>query len=209
VRSGAPFLLAFALGWIVACSERPSRLDPTPIEVRGDPGQRPAADPQPITLDEGGWEWTVTPRAEYIIQGVVVGRERYRFDFNAKLSPCDIAIAWGPLVGHEAFDGIEFSQSGRFYFWHPRRGRPVDPAFVARFSSNTHIVPARPGLGRIACAVRPGQRVALAGDLVTIEGRKGDRRFRWASSLTRNDSGDGSCEILYLRRIRVDGRVYD
>lgn len=201
--------LAVALATLLACAVEPSRIDPTPIDVRADAGQRPVSDPHPIRLVEGGWEWTITPLAEYVLQGVLVGRERYRFDFNAALSPCDLAIAWGPLVSHQAFDDIEFDQGTRRYFWRSGGSRPVDETLVARFSANVHIVPAHPSLGRVACGVRPGQRVALAGDLVAIEARKGDRRFTWRSSLTRNDTGDGACEVLYLRRIKVGGRVYD
>jgi len=209
VRSASATLVVVLVGGLAACYEPPSRPDPTPIEVRADPGQRPVRDPQPIRLSRGGWEWTLTPRAEYILQGVVVGRERYRFDFNSKLSPCDLAIAWGPLVSHEGFSALDFGQGGRWYFWRAGGRRPIDETFVARFSSNTHIVPARRSLGRIACGVHPGQRVALAGDLVEIEGRKGGRWFHWFSSLSRTDTGDGSCEVLYLRRVKVDGRVYD
>jgi len=206
VRTSSLVLAALALA---GCAQPSSRPDPTPIEVRGDPGQRPVSDPRPIHLSRDGWEWTITPRAEYILQGVVVGRERYRFDFNATLSPCDLAVAWGPLLDQEGFPDLEFRQGGRWYFWRAGRARPVDGGLVGRFSSNTHVVPARPSLGRIACGVRVGERVALAGDLVDIDGRRGDRRFNWPSSLSREDLGDGSCEVLYLRRIKVAGRVYD
>lgn len=208
MRAPATLLALLALGALTACYEPPSRPDPAPIEVRADPGQRPVTDPVPIHLSRGGWEWTITPVAEYILQGVVVGRERYRFDFNSKLSPCDLAVAWGPLVMHPDFGDLRFDQGGRWYFWRSRSGR-IDNATVARFSSNTHIIPSRISLGRVACRLHAGQRVALAGDLVRVEGRKGRRWHTWSSSMTRTDTGDGSCEVLYLRRIKVDGRVYD
>jgi hypothetical protein len=43
-------------------------------------------------------------------------------------------------------------------------------------------------------------------DLVELEGYlvyvKGDN-FTWNSSLTRNDTGDGACEVLYVEKISV------
>lgn len=202
-------LVLLSVAGLAGCYEPPSRPEQTPIEVRADPGQRPVTDATPIHLSRGGWEWTITPVAEYILQGVVVGRERYRFDFSSKLSPCDLAVAWGPLVSHPGFAKLRFSQGGRWYFWRSRGDDGVDNATVARFSSNTHLIPARISLGRVACSVREGQRVALAGELVSVEGRKGRRWHSWSSSTSRADTGDGSCEVLYLRRIKVDGRVYD
>jgi hypothetical protein len=43
---------------------------------------------------------------------------------------------------------------------------------------------------------------------VRVEGRKNGRTMVWTSSLSREDTGDGSCELLYLRRVRYDGTIY-
>jgi hypothetical protein len=49
----------------------------------------------------------------------------------------------------------------------------------------------------------------LSGELIRIEGHQGGEIVTWRSSLSREDSGDGSCELLYLRRLRVNGKVFD
>jgi hypothetical protein len=42
--------------------------------------------------------------------------------------------------------------------------------------------------------LRVGQVVHIQGRLVRVEGPGG---FRWASSLTRTDTGDGACELVW------------
>ena len=86
---------------------------------------------------------------------------------------------------------------------------PFPPATVVRSSSNTHIVPANGVVARAARRLAPGDVAELAGELVRIEGRNGGETVTWRSSLSREDTGDGSCELLYLRRLRVAGKVYE
>jgi hypothetical protein len=58
-----------------------------------------------------------------------------------------------------------------------------------------HMIPADENVGRALAAVRPGQMVRLQGWLV--EARRGDG-WTWRSSLTREDSGHGACEVVYV-----------
>jgi hypothetical protein len=46
--------------------------------------------------------------------------------------------------------------------------------------------------------IRVNDWVTLEGQLVQVVFQEGT----WTSSLTRSDSGDGACEILYVTRIR-------
>ena len=56
-----------------------------------------------------------------------------------------------------------------------------------------------------------GRRKAaeLTGFLVAVHGAKGGQSWDWNSSLSREDRGDGSCEIMYLTRLKTEGRVYE
>mgnify|MGYP003398699190 CR=1 FL=1 len=50
--------------------------------------------------------------------------------------------------------------------------------------------------------VREGERIALSGQLVRVEGDDG---FRWVSSLSREDTGAGACELIWVEQLsRLD-----
>jgi hypothetical protein len=205
-----PGRAAVALAVLVVVACRPSGTPDTigPIDVGAEPRQEAVAVPEAMRFARDGVEWTMTPLARYVLAGVVVGRENYHFGWNATLSPCDLAMVWGELARSDLFERLRWSQSGRWYFWSPRRGFAHDNAFVARHSSNTHIIPANRNVERAVRLLGPGDMAELTGELVRIEGHKDGRTMVWTSSLSREDSGDGSCELLYLRRVRYDGTIY-
>jgi len=48
--------------------------------------------------------------------------------------------------------------------------------------------------------IRAGQIVSLAGYLVEVRGPNG---MRWRSSLTREDTGAGACELVWVETLDV------
>jgi hypothetical protein len=200
----AGVLLVFAAG----CGPRPTGEDTSPIDVSLPPEQTAIPGPDPIRLEAGGYEFTITPLAHYVLRGVVVSRESYHTGWNASLSLCDVAVVWGELAVGDGWRKLAWSQSGRWYYWRWHGEQPFTNAVVATNSSNTHVIPASPNLAAAAKSLAPGDIAELAGDLVRIDGRRGQEKVWWASSLSRSDTGDGSCELLYLRRLRVNGKVY-
>lgn len=202
-------LAAVVLG---GCSATPSGYDEAPIDTAAEPEQGSAEGLEPIALEGGGFAFTLKPLATYTARGVVLGRENYGSGWNARLSPCDVALAWGALLEEDLYRSLDWSQSGRWYWWSYSGDAPAkvqDEAFVARYSANTHILPADDNLARAAKSLGAGDVVELSGLLVRVDGRRGDETVWWASSTSRRDRGDGSCEVLYLTRLKVDGKVYE
>lgn len=198
-----------ALGLLLACGPSPTSRDATPIALEGDPTQEEVEDDTPMVISRGGWEFTLTPLASYRLSGVVLSRENYRSGWNALLSPCDLAMAWGPVAQDALWERLSWSQTGRWYYWECDSDFPYDNSFVARYSCNAHIIPANPNLARAARSLSEGDTAELSGELVKVSGEKGGRTVWWTSSLSRKDMGDGSCEVLYLRRLRTGGEVYE
>ena len=58
-----------------------------------------------------------------------------------------------------------------------------------------HLIPGNAGVAQALSRVRPDQTVRLQGWLV--EARREDG-WHWRSSLTREDSGGGACELIYV-----------
>ena len=193
----------------VGCGPRPTAENASPIDVSQPPEQTAVDNADPIRLEADGYEFVITPLAHYVLRGVVVSSESYRTGWNSNLSPCDVAVAWGELAADDAWQKLAWSQSGRWYDWRWHGQQPFTNEEVVRSSSNTHVVPASSDLASAARSLTPGDIAELGGELVRIDGRKGQGKVWWKSSLSRTDTGDGSCELLYLRRLRVNGKVYE
>jgi hypothetical protein len=94
---------------------------------------------------------------------------------------------------------IEISQGRRFYFWRAH-DLPISRRDIETHSANMHMIPATPTLARALKSVRPGQIVKLAGYLVEAHGADG---WTWRSSLTREDTGAGACELVWVTDLQV------
>jgi hypothetical protein len=205
VRALLPLVLLLGL----ACGPTPTARDASPIVVSEDPAQDPVEQPEAVILNRGRIEYRLTPKARYILRGIVLSRSGYSYDAMAKLAPCDVAMCWGKLVKGRQYAQLKWSQSMRWYWWEYGEGFGHDEVWVARWSSNTHIIPADENLGRAVKSLKKGQPAELEGDLVFVDWNAGGEARRWYSSLTRDDQGNGSCEILYLKRVKQGGKVYE
>ncbi len=156
----------------------------------------PAQDTHNLPAPFAHGDYTITPLARYSLTAVVLGRERYRHDVNAKLSPVDLALGWGPMSAAHAINSLKITQSSRWYEYRwGSEGAPLHPSDIARHSANTHCLPATPELRKKLLRVRRHQLVTLSGYLVEVAGPGG---YRWRSSLTRDDTGGGACEVVWI-----------
>jgi hypothetical protein len=141
--------------------------------------------------------YTITPLARYTITAVVLGRERYRNDREADLSPVDLALGWGPVSMSSVINDLTVSQSGRWYEYRWSGEPPLDPGLIATHSANTHCLPAD-DVRSALLAVKRHDVVTLEGYLVEVTGADG---YHWRSSLSRDDTGGHSCEVFWINRV--------
>jgi len=160
----------------------------------------------PIPFDGGSVE--ATPKAAYRIAAKLCGRQRYRGDWTSQIAPYDFCLAWGRLAGDEAKGLIEYSQDMRWYHFQMKRGGPIDAAYAARHSANNHLILTDKDVRQAAARAPVGEIVELTGYLVNLRGKWKDRDVWWNTSLTRDDTGAGSCELIYVKSLRVGDRVY-
>lgn len=210
----ARFLKIVVLATMVllnACgAPAPTDMDSTPIDPSAEPAQGKIDDGEPIVIEKKGWRFVLTPEASYQIQGEVLSRENYSAGVQSIISPCDIALVFGELYSSSLYKDISWSQSGRWYWWKYDASFPKqDDRYIARWSSNNHIIPATGTLWKAARSVDEGDLVVLEGYLVKLDGDKKGENYFWNSSLSRTDTGDGSCEVLYLTKMRIGENVYE
>jgi hypothetical protein len=170
-------------------------------DIGHDAGVLAAADPEQHVIDAVAFqrgEFTLRPRAEFHATVRILRREDYALDWIAPLVPTDFAVGWGAMSDSAVLDDIEFSQANRFYFWRTRTW-PVSRQVIERHSANWHVIAGDDAVRATLDRLRAGSVVKLEGQLVDIEGRKAGM----VTSLSRNDTGPGACEILLASSARV------
>ncbi len=141
-------------------------------------------------------DFLVSPLAAFSVEARVLGREDYDFGPESAISPTDLALGWQRMAQPDVYEPLDVSQSGRWYRYRwGAQGPPIPLPEIIRSSANMHMVPADENVARALERVRPDQMVRLQGWL--IEARRDDG-WAWRSSLTREDSGDGACELVYV-----------
>ena len=141
----------------------------------------------------------ITLLAEFDIEAKVLSREDYSFDESSALSPVDFALGWGRMSDEKVIENIEIIQSGRWYRWHADK-LPIPRREIERSSANMHMVPATHKVEAILDDVDEGDIVHIRGYLMRADTTEG--RY-WVSSLTRDDRGSGSCEIIFVQDIQI------
>lgn len=113
--------------------------------------------------------------------------------------PVSELISEGNLGLMQVLERMKIYQSGRYYFWQAPR-LPIPGGEISRHSANMHMIPSSNKIARALKRVRRGQVVQLSGYLVKIEAPDG---WQWRSSLSRKDTGNGSCEVIYVKDFRI------
>jgi hypothetical protein len=164
------------------------------------PGVLAANQPQQRLVQRPAFQfgaYELTPLAEFDIEARVLSVEKYRTDAGARLSPIDFALGWGPMSDSAVLDHFRVNQGARFFTIYPDE-QAIDMKVALLSAANMHLIPASGTLESELKRVRPGNVVHLRGQLVSV---LGPNNFTWRSSLTRNDTGNGACELFYVESI--------
>jgi len=144
--------------------------------------------------------WRLTLQARYDITARILSREDYHVDRLSDLIPEDLALGWGPMSDNRVLRTLEITQGARFYSWVPKQALPISRRAVIEHSANTHVIPADVDVRRELKRLRVGQVVHLTGFLVNAVRDDG---VYINTSLTRSDSGPGSCEVVLVERVEA------
>lgn len=165
--------------------------------IRVEPRQTELSGVKGSILKEG---FAITPLYEFELAARVLGKERYRFDHTAKISPYDLALGWGIMSDQRTLDVLSIRQGNRFYAYSWGPGAGVSGNAIATSSANMHIIPKAEDVEDVLGDVREGDIVQLFGYLVQVITPEG---ITWRSSTTRNDQGNGACEIVYVEKLEI------
>lgn len=128
----------------------------------------------------------------------VLSRKAYNSGREAQFSPLDVAVGWGEMARPEIYQQIEIKQRNRWYYWQTDVA-PIPVNQISSQSANMHLVPANAEIAQQLQKIDEDDLVYLKGALIEIKSQDG---WRWRSSLSRTDTGQGACELMRVDEIR-------
>lgn len=140
-----------------------------------------------------------TPLATFSIRALVLHRKKYS-DEGADIAPVDLAVGWGRMSDQSIIDQFDISQTSRFYIWQSAR-LPIPANEVTCSSTNIHVIPGNEIVREALPDVCRGCIVTMSGFLVNVTRDDG---FFWGSSLSRTDSGNRACELLWVEHMTIE-----
>ena len=166
--------------------------DPRSVE------EAPRQGPPPHALfTKNGYE--IEPLARFEMEARILRLEYYSKDREAELCPVDAVMGWGPMSRADIVNEFNIQQQNRWCYWesyHP----PLTAEEVIAHSANMHFIPADDAVLRMLGKIRQFDIIRVHGYLVEA---RADDGWTWTSSLTREDTGNRSCEIIWVDRLEV------
>jgi hypothetical protein len=165
-------------------------------------GELAPSEPQqisgPLPHAWGYKDFTVTPRAKYHIKAVILSKHHYwgEVEMEDTISYYDLALGWGPMSDARNINQLDISQDGRWYNYRWSKNSLIDLSEIIDHSSNNHIVAANQDVLEAVEHFKLYDLIEMEGYLVDIRSNKKD--WSWHTSLSRADTGGGSCELFWV-----------
>lgn len=187
------------------------RIDNINPEVLIAPKQDSLEDNKPFTFDRKGYRYEITPLYDYEINGFIVSSYNYnliKFYKKDNVFPVDLCMLWGKNVENKIYQskGVSFSQDTRFCYY----SYSEINSFNNNEISNNHIVVDSDKLEKQFESLSAGDQVKIKGKLVNVKATSISKLneydppyFEWNSSTTREDTGAGACETIYVEELEV------
>ncbi|MBF0106315.1 MAG: hypothetical protein HQM16_13435 [Deltaproteobacteria bacterium] len=167
--------------------------------------QQQAVEMEAFVREYDGKKYMIRPRFTYELYGLVVSYQdldKKWFNIYYKDDPYnikDLCVIWGSNLFRNDFQKVSY-KSGTWtcYF----RWDEQNLTFTESELSNNHILPQDQTVSEVLKYARKGDQVHFKGYLVdySVIGAGGGVR---KSSITRNDTGDGACEVVYVAKFEI------
>ena len=180
---------------------------PANIEFRRELADAPRqvrADKSPFTVDYAGVTYRVEPQFEYELHGMIVsfrlhdGESRMHRLANDHLNVADLCVVWSDTAFSPTLRKVVFwngiftcnFQTGDAEAWARLRADQV---------ANNHLLSADAAIRERVAGVRIGDQIRVRGWLASY----GSGAAKRGTSTTRDDTGDGACETIFIDEFEV------
>lgn len=164
------------------------------------------SEPKLIQLDRNGHHYDLRPKFRYRLQGVIVSmsdtsswQNITHAGANDFINSNDLCVVWGENAASLDLQKFDFS-NGDWTCYLYTKSREAFETFDMNALSNNHIVPSSNAVAKAVGRSRIGDHVEMDGYLVdySIDGH--DARH---TSVSRDDTGNGACEVVYAETFRL------
>lgn len=200
------FLFLFITCWVQR-NQFPEHVTTAP-HINQEPTQSPN-DASAITLDFKDVNYTVEPEYNYDIYGLVVsyrhhsGNRMLHKRWNDHLNMADLCLVWGTNATQLNLNTLEF-WSGQFTCNVKTSDADTWRQFDLYKLSNNHLISSDNGIRDKIHDVKIGDRVHIQGKLASYFAN--GQKIR-GTSTTRNDTGNGACETIYVENFTIVKRM--
>lgn len=163
----------------------------------------------------GGITYTIDPQFDYELYGLVVSYhhsdvwwDMEHKEWNDFLNNEDIGVAWGENLRSGVYADMRFSSGSWTLYWDFKFGTPPSKqkAIISKFNpyqvSNNHVLPDNDSIAALMLSVKKGDQIWMKGYLVNYITDEWEGQWR-RSSTTRDDSGSGACEAVYVKDFKI------
>ena len=128
------------------------------------------------------------------------GRDAHHGHWQDFLNVRDLCVVWGDNVASGVYRDMEF-HNDTWTCWASWPDRATGQRFHIDQLSNNHLLADIPAVNQALLDAEPGDHVRIRGLLANY--RNLGNGFRRGTSTTREDSGNGACETIYVRDFQV------
>lgn len=154
---------------------------------------------EPKLLKKDG-NYSIYAVADFKLKARILSVEKYNFGKDSEFSPIDIVAGWKQMSKKDLLDKVKISQATRFYFWYAdRQTYQSYKEIISSQSANMHLVPSSDEIDKQIKKLKKNHAVIITGKLIVIN----DKNWRWQTSTSRYDTGNGACEIIWVEQVQI------
>ncbi len=171
-----------------------------------DPRQTPTSEP-PFQVRAEGIDYLIEPVADYELDGVVVSFHDsdafsdiyHHQDWKDFLNIRDLCVIWGANVANGVYRKLKFENS-TWTCWVSAASQEAFSRLRGNQLSNNHLLAADSRIQAAIMTARPGDQIRVRGLLARYS--HGNGAFQRGTSTSRDDTGNGACETLFVREFQ-------
>lgn len=171
------------------------------------PKQTPVLAP-PFDVRVNEQDYTIKPKYAYELNGIIVSyhnadgfgdiwhHKRWKDFLNLR----DLCVIWGDNVGSGVYQSMQFSNDS-WTCWASWNDASTGQLFKMNGLSNNHLLTNDTAINKTLMEAEPGDHIRLKGMLSEYSNR--GNGFQRGTSITRDDTGNGACETIFLDEFTV------
>lgn len=189
-------LMTGAVYFYIAVTNQYKNTDDILPAVTGVPLQTPLEkDARAIHCKAKGYDWEITPVFNYDVTALVFGVSHNMLSQAKGVVPTDLGLLWADNARYKYYKNVTLRVRLNHYTARWKNG----VIFNLQAAANTHCATCSAATAAKLRSIVPGDQVRLKGQLINaVITKGGGRPATWNTSVTREDTREGSCELLFI-----------